>query len=84
MNDAKMLTFELSPDGDKIEIHCNQEGLDFLLRTLHQLADSKSPLPRHNHLMTPSWAGNELTEEKQGESNTLLNKVTVRLWTRLS
>ena len=80
MSDRKMLTFELSPDGDELEIHCDQEGLDVLLRTLHRLADSKSSLPRHDHLMTPGWAGNELTEEKQGEQNTLLNKVTVRLW----
>ncbi len=80
MSDKWLLTFEFTPDCDEVEIHCDRKGLDTLLTILHKLADSKSPLPRHDHLMTPAWAGNELTEEKQGEQNTLLNKVTVRLW----
>jgi hypothetical protein len=80
MTDKKMLTFELTPDGDELEIHCDREGLNTLMRALRRLADSKSPLPRHDHMMTPSWAGDELTEEKQGERNTLLNRVTLRLW----
>ena len=80
MIDPKLLTFELTPDSDELEVHLDQEGLDSLLRALHRLADSKAPLPRHDHLMTPSWAGNELTETKQGAGNTLLHKVTLRLW----
>lgn len=80
MTKEKMLTFELTQDGDEIEIHCNQEGLSSFLTVLHRLADAQSGLPKHDHLMTPSWAGDELTEEKQGEKNILINKVTVRLW----
>lgn len=80
MNDGKLLTFELIPDGDEVEIHCDQQGLEELLRLLNGLANSESPLPKHEHLMTPSWAGHELTEEQQGEKNTLMNKVTIRLW----
>lgn len=80
MTDSKILTFELSPEGDELQIHCNQEGLTTLQGILRRLGESKAPLPRHDHLMTPSWAGDELSEEKQGEGATLLNKVTVRLW----
>ncbi len=76
----KLLTFELSRDGDELHIHCNREGLEALQQILHRLAESSAPVPRHDHLMTPSWAGDELTEEKQGDDTTLLNKVTVRLW----
>jgi hypothetical protein len=80
MKNKKMLTFELTPDADELEIHCNQEGLELLLKVLNRLDAAKSPLPRHDHLMTPSWSGNELTEEIQGEKNVLLHKVTLRLW----
>lgn len=76
----KMLTFEVSPDRDELEIHFDQKGLESFIRYLQKLGDSKSPLPIHDHLMTPSWAGDELTEEKQGESNVLLNKVTLWKW----
>ena len=33
----------------------------------------------HDHLMTPSWAGNELAEETQGNNTQLINKVTIRV-----
>jgi len=76
----KILTFELVPDGDELEIHFDQQGLLFLIGELQKLAESKHELPRHNHLMTPSWGGHELTEEKQCSNSTLINKVTLRLW----
>lgn len=76
----ELLTFELTDSEKELEIHFNRQGLRNLLKILHRLADSDSPLPRHDHLMTPSWAGNELTEIKQRETNRLLNKVSLRLW----
>lgn len=35
--------------------------------------------PDHVHLMTPSWAGNELTEEVQGTGNVLFNHLRIVL-----
>jgi hypothetical protein len=40
----------------------DEEGLDALIKTLTKLRGKQD----HVHLMTPSWAGKELTEIKQG------------------
>lgn len=61
-----MLTVELKQQKDnlveEVAICCDQEGLDFLINELQELSGKKG----HSHLMTPSWAGSELTEVKQG------------------
>ncbi len=45
-------------------------GLEFLIEKLIRLRGKRD----HEHLMTPSWAGNELTEFKQGgEEYELIN-----------
>jgi hypothetical protein len=80
MDVRKLLTVELSPQGDEIDIHMNREGLNDFIKYLHNLAEGHLPLPCHNHLMTPAWAGNELTDEKQSENGAVINKVTLRLW----
>ena len=80
MIEKKLLTFELTGHKDEVEIHCNKEGLESLLKIIQKLEKEPSDLPKHEHLMTPSWAGDELTEEKQGGGNILLNKITIRFW----
>jgi hypothetical protein len=75
-----MLTFELTPDLDELEIHTDREGLRNLLNYIRRLMESDEPLPRHDHLMTPSWGGHELTEEAQTENGRLLNHVKIHLW----
>ena len=72
----RLLTFELSADGEKIEIHGDITGLQDLLRTLQHVIDSQE----HEHLMTPSWGRNELTEEAQEKDTRLINKVTIHIW----
>jgi len=48
----------------------DDEGLEFLINKLIRLRGK----PDHEHLMTPAWAGNELTEKKQGgEEYELIN-----------
>ncbi|HEU4765957.1 MAG TPA: Imm32 family immunity protein, partial [Pyrinomonadaceae bacterium] len=69
-------TFELTKDGDELEIHGNRAGLLQLITIIKKVVD----YGEHDHLMTPSWGGDELTNEKQGLTNTLINKVTVRFW----
>lgn len=75
----KLLTFELSADGDCVDVHMNRQGLEDLVLYLTRLQDS-SKLPAHDHLMTESWAGTELTEEAQSTDVKLINQVTLRLW----
>lgn len=77
----KLLTFEIAADTDAIEIHADRQGLQDLIDKLLRLKNSlPSKTSEHDHLMTPSWGGTELTEEKQGRESTLINKVTIHLW----
>jgi hypothetical protein len=80
MNEKHMLTFEISASGEEVEIHLDKRGAAVLQKTLSRLLDSPGPLPRHDHLMTPAWAGTELSEENQHADSTLINRVTIRLW----
>jgi hypothetical protein len=34
----------------------------------------------HDHLMTPSWGGTELTEEPQGQDTKIIHSVVVHPW----
>ncbi len=72
----QLLTFELSADGDHLEIHGDVAGLRELSKILERAIETR----QHEHLMTPSWGGNELTEEVQGVGSRLLNKVTIHIW----
>ena len=48
----------------------DNDGLEFLINKLIRLRGRHD----HEHLMTPAWAGNELTEDKQGgEEYQLIN-----------
>jgi hypothetical protein len=62
------LTVELKHNekGTPIEmaICCDEQGLELLIDKLARLRNKLD----HTHLMSPSWAGNELTEQKQGGS----------------
>ena len=57
------------------EIHLDEEGLDLLIDRLTKLRRHQEP--EHEHLMTPSWAGTELTEDKQSADNDLIHMLTV-------
>lgn len=74
---TKLLTFELEKDMDSLEIHLNKEGLKYFIQILNKLLEQKEP--EHEHLMTPAWGGDELTEEKQGTDNELLNHIKIYL-----
>jgi hypothetical protein len=70
-----LLTVEYDSKG-VVEIHCDGEGLDSLIGRLSELKKRGG----HDHLKTPTWAGNELTEEKQNASNELINHLEVFVW----
>lgn len=66
-----VFTVELKGDPKKdaeVEIFVDEDSLDLLIARLGLLKKNKD----HEHFMTPSWAGNELTEEKVS-SGELLN-----------
>lgn len=71
-----MLIFELTPDGEQLEIHVDGEGLDLLEKKRGELRDGE----KHVHLKTRAWAGSELSDEAQGENHTLLNHVKIFHW----
>jgi hypothetical protein len=71
-----MLTFELSSDPAELIIHADHKGLQQLQKQIDFLLKGSS----HVHLMTPAWGGTELSEDRQDESATLLNKVTIYSW----
>ena len=69
-----LLTFELSKEKDELDIFCDEKGLEALISILSRLRGKVD----HEHLMTPSRAGNELSEDQQNEDSYLLNSVTIR------
>ncbi len=71
----RLLTFELVGDGE-LEIHGDAEGLRSLIRSLTRVVETGE----HDHLMTPTWGGVELSEEPQRVGAKLVNKVTIRIW----
>ncbi len=73
-----MLTFEIRPDADEIQVHGDVTGLRVLRAEIDALLEADCQT--HVHLATPSWAGTALTEETQGEGNKLVHLVTVFLW----
>jgi hypothetical protein len=70
-----LLTMEYQSRTAEAEIHADAEGLDRLIATLHALRQRRAP--DHEHLMTPAWAGQELTEGKQGAETELLHHLRI-------
>ena len=75
---SKLLTFEMSDDKTEIEIHGDKEGLIYLVGLIEKVIKYNT----HDHLMTPSWAGNELSEEAKGKNTHIINKVTIGIRNR--
>ena len=71
---GKKEIIEKKIDRIEVEIYCDEKGIDLLIDELIKLKKYGG----HTHLMTPSWAGNELTEEKQGgDENILVNHLCI-------
>src|SRR5690349_12553622 len=66
-----ILTVEWQAEQQELDIVCDDEGLELLLDKLQKLKKGGG----HTHLMTPSWAGDELTEGKQTEHGARMNRV---------
>ncbi len=68
-----VLSFELSLDTKELHIVADEKGIEVLMREISFVAKNKD----HNHLMTPEWAGSELTSKQQIEGAEIINKVTI-------
>ncbi len=75
----KVLTFEINETSEMLCIHGNRKGLEELKTYIDKLLATKS-VPEHSHLMTTEWGGNELTSDKQSESDKLIHHVKMFLW----
>jgi hypothetical protein len=69
-----LLTVE-SVEDSVVEIHLDAEGRDLLVKALSRLKQGD-----HDHLMTPSWGGDVLTEDKMNAGSVLVNHLYLRLW----
>ncbi|KNF08178.1 hypothetical protein CLPU_9c00740 [Gottschalkia purinilytica] len=78
MCDDYLLTFEISDDRNELEIHATKEGLQLLKEEIDILINAADN--DHVHLFTPSWGGEDLTEELQNKDDLLINKVTLFKW----
>jgi CYTH domain-containing protein len=59
----------------EVTVFCDEKGLEVLIEQLSILKKHRG----HVHLMTPAWAGRELTEDKQIQSNALINHLRIVL-----
>ena len=56
-----LLTVEYDREGERVEIHFDEAGAEPLVERISALA--RRGERNYDHLMTPSWAGWELTEQ---------------------
>ncbi|MFL1467603.1 Imm32 family immunity protein [Marinobacter sp. HN1S83] len=75
-----MLTFELNieDESQELAIHGSPDGLEALAHSLLRLVkNTKQGYFDHDHLMSESWGGTELTSEPQSEDAELLHHVKI-------
>jgi hypothetical protein len=73
-----LLTFEWDSGNEVLEIHGNKKGLEKLKDIIDSLL--AKPNNDHTHLMTKSWGGEELSDDKQCAENVLINHVKLFKW----
>lgn len=74
----RTLTFEWNEKQDMLEIHGNSKGLEELAKVLNKLANT--PGIDHDHLMTQTWGGEELSEDQMSPDTKLINHVKIYKW----
>lgn len=73
-----LLTFEWDSDNEVLEIHGNEKGLEKLKDIIDSLMTKTNN--DHIHLMTKSWGGDELSDDRQCSENVLINHVKLFQW----
>ena len=67
------LTFEYDLEGG-LEVTCDQEGRDYLIAVLARIASGD-----HEHLSTPAWGGDQLTDDFPNPDLAPIHQVTIQL-----
>lgn len=68
MNPNHLLTFEVEPEGDVVEIHTDADGLEYLINQLSWLREKvRQGEQGVLHFMTEDWGGEELSNQLQGK-----------------
>ncbi len=67
------MTLTVEYADEVVELFADRDGLDVLIRALQRLRERGG----HDHLMTPSWAGQELTETKQDPASKLIHHLRI-------
>lgn len=80
VNKQKLFTVEFDNDGDVMELHLNKEGAQFLKEKLERLIIHNEN--SDHHWFTPYMGGNELSSEKQNQSDNvkLINHLKILYW----
>lgn len=78
MSSEYLLTFEWNKELGRLEIHGDKKGIRKLINNLEEFLTIDKT--EHTHLRTPSIAGEELTEEVQGEHGELIEDVVIYCW----
>ncbi len=74
-----LLSFEFDKDSQELMIHGDSNGLERLAQLVSLLiARTQLGHFNHDHLMTPAWAGSELSEQNKG--GTVINGVKIYCW----
>lgn len=68
-----MFTVEIGKEPDVVDITLDDEGIDDLIRRLTRLRGKRD----HEHLMTPSWGGYELSETRNTAESVLVHQVNI-------
>lgn len=76
----RVITIELDPEQELIELHLNKEGAEYLKSILENLI-----LKNDNqdiHLMTPDWGGDELSgiPQNNDECIKLIHHLKLMYW----
>jgi len=74
----RLFQVEWDQEGEKVEIHFDNDGLSYFISLLEKLRDEKSP--NDIHLMTPEWGGNELSSSEDAGDRIIVNHLKLLKW----
>ncbi|MEI6860898.1 MAG: Imm32 family immunity protein [Verrucomicrobiota bacterium] len=75
-----VLTLVQRKEGE-IVLHADAKGLALLIAALERLKKkAEEGASDHDHLMTPAWAGTELSEKKGAEAGALIHHLKIYGW----
>ncbi len=84
MNKGNHLLCFVTDDEGQLFIHADKGGLDLLIKSLTHIRKSVGEgKSDHDHLMTESWGGQELTETNScGNEGRILDHVKICGWSK--